>query len=76
LEELALPSEGQASKNGGAVHPFSQKPWPISQTSKNSFKKKFKIQKNWDSLIGAGVDLRLAGDRGSTPVPVELFPFF
>jgi hypothetical protein len=28
---------GQASKNGGAIHPFSQKPWPISQTSKNSF---------------------------------------
>jgi hypothetical protein len=38
LEELALPSV--ASKNGGVVHPFSQKPRHISQTSKNSFKKK------------------------------------
>jgi hypothetical protein len=27
-------SRCRASKNGGDVHPFSQKPWPILQTSK------------------------------------------
>jgi hypothetical protein len=32
MEDLTLPRI--ASKNGGAIHPFSQKPWPIPQTSK------------------------------------------
>jgi P pilus assembly chaperone PapD len=35
MEHFTLPSVGEASKNGGIVHPFSQKPWPIPQTSKN-----------------------------------------
>jgi hypothetical protein len=37
-----------------------------------------KIQKNWDNLIGTGVDLRPAGDHWSPVSPglVGLFPFF
>jgi hypothetical protein len=46
---------GKASKSGGAVHPFSQKAWPIPQTSKFLF---FLNQKNYKkkghSLMGEG----------------------
>jgi hypothetical protein len=53
MEDLTLPSEGWSLKNGCTVHPFSQKPWPIPQTSnikltkggqrrKHHKKKKFK----------------------------------
>jgi hypothetical protein len=57
MEDLTLPSVGASFKKWDAVHPFSQKPWPISQTSK---KKSKKISKKWGSPIGASVDLRLA----------------
>jgi hypothetical protein len=40
MEDLTLPSV--ASKNGGVVHPFFQKPWPIFQTSRR--RKKFKLK--------------------------------
>jgi hypothetical protein len=46
LEELALPSV--ASKNGGVVHPFSQKPWPISKLPIFIFFKIKKFKKNGD----------------------------
>jgi hypothetical protein len=71
-----------ASKNGGAVHPFSQKPWPIPQTSKNSFFLNKKFQKNLNCPTGAGVDPRPAGDRwprvdtcacGAVPIFFEIF---
>jgi hypothetical protein len=51
------------------VHPFSQKPWLIFQTSKNSFFIYFLIQKIWDSLTGTSVDLRPAGDHWSLAGP-------
>jgi hypothetical protein len=33
MEHLTILNVRQASKNGDAVHPFFQKPWPIPQTS-------------------------------------------
>jgi hypothetical protein len=47
MEDSTLPSVGQASKNGGVVHPFSQKAWPILQTSKKNKKFNFKISKKF-----------------------------
>jgi hypothetical protein len=33
MEDLTLPSVGASFKMEGVVHPFSQKAWPIPQTS-------------------------------------------
>jgi hypothetical protein len=56
------------------MHPFSQKPWPIPQTSNKKFEKKIKnSQKKRLGRPYAGIDPRAVGNHwspvgcGSTP---------
>jgi hypothetical protein len=63
LQDFTLPSV--ASKNGGAVHPFSQKPWPIPQTSKKNIQKNIKILKK--GLSAPYPSRRPTASCGSTP---------
>jgi hypothetical protein len=72
---------GKLQKMGGALHPFSQKPWPITQTSKNSFFLNKKISKKCELSHRhrcqlAASNQRSPTSRGSTPAPVGQFPFF
>jgi hypothetical protein len=67
----------------GVLYTHSLKsPGPFPKLPKIHFFKIKKFEKNWDSLIGAGVDPRPAGDQWSpagcrsTHGLVRLFPFF
>jgi hypothetical protein len=68
-----LKFQGEVWAGGHVLEPTS-KSWPVAQKVEGKKKKKFK--KNGYSPIGWGVDPRLAGNRGSMPQLVRLYPFF
>jgi hypothetical protein len=66
-----------ASKNGGVVHPFSQKPWPIIQTSKKlKFKKKAQNLTSEVSTCGRRATAGLRPAAGQHLARQVLCPFF